>query len=297
MPDRLWVEPVPVDLAFNSPEANLARVEAEIAARLKPRPAKPGAPSNHERLFLFPELTLTGFVTKDPPCWRLGEGPVAALARLARDYRVGLAAGFPERNPARPGKPFNALALFGPDGRLVARYRKVHLFTLGAAPESKAYSAGNSGVVARFRGWRVGLAVCFDLRFARLFHAYARAGADLALVGSCWVAGPHKSEQFRTLAAAHAVLGQCYVASVNRAGRDPAFEYDGSAYVFSPFGESLYDGGPVAVDPERLAAARSLSVRSADRANYGVRTSVSGSRPSRTGAPRGGGTSPGRTGR
>ena len=263
----LSVEPVPLDLAYNDAAANLKAVETAVASRLAKAPEVP----SDERLFLFPELTLTAFVTKEPPAFSLTppDATVAAAAALARRFKTGLALGFPERAPGG-GKPLNALAVFGPDGALAGVYRKNHLFTLGSAPESAAYAAGDAGVLFDYRGWRVGLAVCFDVRFSALFHAYAKAGADLILVSSCWVGGPHKTEQYRTLTSAHAILTQAYVAAVNRAGRDPVWEYDGSAYVFSPFGADLHAGGPVRLDPAELEACRKLAVRVADRPSYPV---------------------------
>lgn len=265
----LSVEPVPLDLAYNNPAVNLKALEEAVAARLAARPEV----ASEERLFLFPELTLTAFVTKAPPAFSLApaDATVSAVAALAKRFKTGLAVGFPEKT-ADGGKPLNALAVFGPDGALAGVYRKNHLFTLGASPESAAYSAGDAGVVFDYRGWRVGLAVCFDVRFSALFHAYAKAGADLILVSSCWVGGPHKTEQYRTLTSAHAILTQSYVAAVNRAGRDPVWEYDGSAYVFSPYGANLHTGGPVRLDPAELEACRKLAVRVADRPSYPVKS-------------------------
>ncbi|TBR18949.1 carbon-nitrogen hydrolase family protein [bacterium] len=265
----LFVEPVPLDLAYNDSPANLKAVESAVAGRLAARPDVP----SEERLFLFPELTLTAFVTRDPPAFRLApaDETVGAVAALAKRFKTGLAVGFPER-AADGGKPLNALAVFAPDGAVAGVYRKNHLFTLGNAPESEAYAAGDGGVLFDYRGWRVGLAVCFDVRFSALFHAYAKAEADLILVSSCWVGGPHKTEQYRTLTSAHAILTQAYVAAVNRAGRDPVWEYDGSAYVFSPFGADLHQGGPVRLEESQLEACRKLAVRVADRPAYPVRS-------------------------
>lgn len=263
----LHVTPVALDLAWDDPAENIRRIEAAVDERLK---AAPQIPSDAQ-LFLFPELTLTGFVTKDPGAFRLAppDAPVEALSGLARRRKTAIAAGFPENGG---GRPFNALALFGPDGSLVARYRKLHLFTAGKTPESSAYAAGDEGVVARYRGWRIGLSICFDLRFPGLYHAYARAGADLVLAASCWLSGPHKAEQYRALGAAHAILGQCYLASVNRSGKDPSYEYEGAEYVFSPFGEQLYHGEPARLDPAELELCRRMAVRVGDRETYPVRT-------------------------
>ena len=253
----LHVHPVALDLAFNDVERNLEAVDATLGKRL----AEVERPEEH--LFLFPELTLTGFVTKEPPSFGLGEGPVARLASLAAKHRTAIAAGFPEK---AAGKPLNALVLFGPDGKLVARYHKLHLFTWGKNPEAATYQAGTTGVVASYRGWKLGFAICFDVRFPPLFHEYAKAGVDLLLISSCWIGGPHKTYQYKTIASGHAILAQAYVAAVNRAGKDPFFEYDGAEYVFSPFGEPA----GAELDPAELENARKLVVRPSDRPNYSI---------------------------
>ena len=264
---ELYIEPVAMDLAFNQPWENLKRIEAGVKARLAASPVP-----SEERLLLFPELSLTGFVTQAPAAFDLhgGDPLVERLRAIAAQNRTALAVGLPERNPRDAARPYNTLALLDPEGKIFAAYRKLHLFTLGAAPESACYSAGEKGVMAEYRGWKLGLSICFDLRFAGLYHQYARSGAELLLAPACWVGGPHKSEQFRTLGAAHAILSQAYLASVNRAGRDPAFEYDGAEYVFSPFGENLSKGGPCRLDRAELEACRRLAVRSADRPAYQV---------------------------
>lgn len=257
----LHVHPVGLDLAWNEPEANLRRMEGAIHERLLPG----SVPEEH--LFLFPELTLTGFVTKDPPAYEAGHLLVKRIGDLARANRVAIAAGYPERLPGE-AKPKNALALFGPGGEALARYHKVHLFTWGKNAEAAAYAPGKGGVTCSYRGWKLGLAICFDIRFPPLFHAYAKAGVDLLLVSSCWIGGPHKSQQYKTIASAHAILTQAFVAAVNRAGKDPFFEYDGAQYVFSPYGAELGPGA--SLDPKELDGARKLVVRPSDRDAYPV---------------------------
>lgn len=264
-PLALW--PAALDLAFNAPDKNLALIDSELDRRLKKTALPP-----EELLFVFPELTLTGFVTEEPPSFSLSDkkGPVARLREIAAARKTALAAGFPEKNPADPKKPFNCLAVFGPDGKLVASYRKVHLFTWGKNAESISYSRGDHGVTCEYRGWKLGLGVCFDVRFSGLFHQYARAGVDAVVISACWIGGPHKTYQYRTLCSAHAILTQSYVAAVNRSGRDPFFEYDGAEYGFSPFGEETAAGGPLRLDEKELEACRKLLVRPSDRDHYRI---------------------------
>lgn len=262
----LRLQPCPLDLAWNDPSENLRKIENSLKTNLK------NSSVPEEFLFLFPELTLTGFVTENPPSFSLRENPVQALAELAKKYRTAIAAGFPERNPKDSRRPFNTLAVFGPDGNLLGKYRKLHLFTVGKVPETEVFTAGENGIILEYRGWKTGLSICFDLRFPALYQQYARSAVDLILAPACWVGGEHKSYQFKTIGSAHAILSQAFLASVNRAGRDPAYEYDGTRYVFSPFGEDQLAGqtGGCLLDESLLEACRKMKVRPSDRKAYPV---------------------------
>lgn len=269
--EPLHLLPSAITLAYNDPAENLRRIEAAVEEGLK---ASPGVPSE-SILFVFPELTLTGFVTRKPVLGSLHppDALVSSLLEIAKRRRVGLVAGFPEASRKAGGSPRNCLVLAGPDGRVRAAYRKMHLFTVGDNPESAFYEPGETGTTCVYRGWRIGFAICFDLRFSALFFRYAKASADLVVVPACWIGGPHKSEQFRTLASAQAILMQSYLCAVNMSGKDPFHEYDGARYLFSPFGDDVFTGAPCALDYARLEACRKMKVRAADRAEYRVQPS------------------------
>jgi predicted amidohydrolase len=268
MKEPLYVCPVPMDLAWKDPAENLRRAEESVSRLL--RAAKVPA---EQALFVLPELTLTGFVTKDPEAYPAepAHPHVAAARELARRLGTGLVLGFPELNPADPARPFNTLALIGPDGRVACRYRKMHLFTAGKNSEAATYTAGDRGLTCVYRGWKLGFSVCFDVRFPPLYMRYAQAGADLILLSACWIGGPHKTYQFKTMSSAYAVLTQAYVCAVNRSGKDPFYEYDGSGYVFSPWGEDVFEGKPVALDASEIEKYRSLiQARLSDREDVRV---------------------------
>ncbi len=266
--ESLYLQPAALDLAWNDPQENLRRADAAVAARLKK--AKNVPPE--AQLFLFPELTLTGFVTENPTALSIDppHAHVDALREIARRRRIGMVAGIPEPNPLDAKKPFNTSVLIGPDGKIIAKYRKMHLFTLGKASEAAGYSAGAAGTTAVYRGWKIGFAICFDIRFSALLLEYAKDEVDLMVVSSCWVGGPHKAYQYRTINSSHAILTQAYVAAVNRCGKDPFFSYEAAEYVFSPFGENIYRKKPAKLDPDVLEKGRSLIVRPGDRESYSV---------------------------
>ena len=233
--------------------ANLGLVRDVVA-----RAADAGA-----ELLLLPEYTMherkrvdASFVAAAEPL----DGPFgSAVADLARSRGLPLVIGMVERDPAG-GRPYNTLGAFDADGGIAASYRKIHLFDSFGFRESEwiAPAPEPLPVTVRLAGLTVGLLTCYDLRFPELARALATEGADLLAVCSSWVPGPHKAEQWRTLARARAIENGCLVAGVNQA--EPISI--GRSLVVSPDGEVLAEaeGGPalvvVDVDPGEVTAAR-----------------------------------------
>lgn len=147
------------------------------------------------------------------------DGPVCQeLANTARRHRIGLVAGVVETSE-EPGKAYNTLVAFGPDGGRLAFYRKIHLFDAQGFGESAFIRPGPSTapVVFEHGGVRFGLMTCYDLRFPELARSLADAGAQVLLVCSSWVPGTHKTEQWLALNAARAIENSVYVAGACQA--------------------------------------------------------------------------------
>ena len=251
---------IPMALAWQNPAENIRRMRVEIETWL-------AAHSGIDRstlLFVFPELTLTGFTTESPANSAVtGDNPSVLDARkLASRFGVALAFGYPALMPS--GRVRNTLELVEPSGTVVARYEKLHLYTAGKTPESTTYEPGEKPVLAEYRGWKIAFGICFDLRFPELFRVYHEAGTDLVLLPACWVGGPTKSDQFRSLARAHAILGQTFFAALSCGGNDPFASYAAETLCFGPRGETLVDGAGVAtstrLDPALLDSARMLAI-------------------------------------
>lgn len=112
---------------------------------------------------------------------------------------------------------YNTTVAFDPDGREVARYRKIHLFdivTPDGTPygESRTYGAGEAVVTYEARGVRVGCAICYDVRFPELFLALRRAGAELLFLPSAFTV-PTGKDHWEVLIRARAIEAQCWVAA------------------------------------------------------------------------------------
>ena len=133
------------------------------------------------------------------------------------------------------GKYYNRMLWVQPDGR-IGIYDKRHLF--GYAGEDKHYTRGETRLITSVNGWRINLQVCYDLRFP----VWARNQGDeydVLLYVANWP--EPRSLAWRTLLQARAIENQCYVAGVNRVGKDGKdFNYVGESSVFGPLGELLW---------------------------------------------------------
>jgi nitrilase len=146
-------------------------------------------------------------------------GPAYEFLRgLARIHRIFVHGGSIIEAGGEGGRLRNTSLLFGPDGREVARYRKIHLFDITAPDgtgyrESAAYEGGREIVTAKGPGGvRLGLTICYDIRFPELYLALRRAGAELILVPSNFTLATGK-DHWEVLLRARAIETQCWVAA------------------------------------------------------------------------------------
>jgi predicted amidohydrolase len=179
-------------------------------------------------------------------------GPTLAWAsEQARANGVHLVAGsFVERDG---DELFNTSCLVGPDGELVAHYRKVHLFDVGVAGatsrESDTFSPGPGPVVASLgvvgdTAPKLGLTVCYDLRFPELFRIEALMGARIITVPSAFTRATGEAH-WELLLRARAVEDQVGVVAGAQWGTSPdGIVRHGHALVVDPWGRVLADAGP-----------------------------------------------------
>lgn len=166
-------------------------------------------------LAVLPEIWTPGYFAFDDYADAAGEATRIRerLADLASGHGIHLHGGsFVER---REGNLYNTSVLFGPDGAVVAEYSKIHLFGYGSR-EPEVLTPGTSPTVVDTELGRVGLAVCYDLRFPELFREMTDRGAELVLVASAW---PHpRVEAWNILAAARAIENQVFLVAANGVG-------------------------------------------------------------------------------
>ena len=172
-------------------------------------------------------------------------GPIARmLSSAAKREGVWLiAGGMPERAPD-PGRPFNASPVFNPNGELVCVYRKIHLFDVDVGDgatyrESASTSGGTEPVVCPISGLKVGLSVCYDLRFPELYRALNDRGAEVFTVPAAFTLATGK-DHWNVLLRARAIEGQAYVVAAAQWGAHPGGRRTfGKSCIVDPWGEVI----------------------------------------------------------
>ncbi len=183
-------------------------------------------------LLVFPEMTLTGFSMKAEILAEPLKGEsFEFFSEVSRNYGCDILAGIIEKND---GKYFNTLLHIN-GSELKSYYRKIHPFSYSA--EDKHFTRGEKTVISDIRNFSTGLSICYDLRFPELYRHYGKARAELIVVIANWP--DSRIEHWRTLLKARAIENQCYVAGVNRVGRDPKLNYTGYSSLFDPTGKEI----------------------------------------------------------
>lgn len=176
-------------------------------------------------------------------------GPIASTLRdLARTHGVAIVGGgMPERSP-EPTKPYNTSVCFDREGNLVARYRKVHLFDVSLPDgtelrESRGTLAGAEPCVTPLLGQRLGMTVCYDLRFPELFRKLAELQATLVTVPAAFTLTTGK-DHWHVLLRARAIENQVFVlAPAQHGAHGGGRRTYGKSLIVDPWGDVLAQVG------------------------------------------------------
>jgi predicted amidohydrolase len=250
----------------DDPAANLPVTEALIREA-----AAAGA-----ELILTPECT--NIVTADRERQRTmmtTEADDATLARLrtlaAELGRWIVAGSLLLKSGDADGRLVNRCFVIGPDGAICARYDKIHMFDVDlpngeSYRESRAFRPGGAAVTVEAAGARLGLSICYDLRFPYLYRALAGAGAQILTIPSAFTV-PTGRAHWHVLMRARAIETGCFVLASAQSGVHPVvvgrprLTY-GHSLAVSPWGEVIADAGEaigvtlVTLDPGEVTQAR-----------------------------------------
>jgi predicted amidohydrolase len=201
---------------------------------------------------------------------------LAGIRDLARETGAWILVGSLVIDPA--GEPdaeageerlANRSFLIDAAGGIVARYDKIHMFDIDlpggeSYRESNAYRPGGQTVVAETPWGRLGMSVCYDVRFPYLYRALAQAGADFLAVPSVFTV-PTGRAHWHVLLRARAIENGCFVFAPAQWGEHAGGRRSyGHSLIVDPWGEVLADGGEgtgivtAQIDPERIAKARGM---------------------------------------
>jgi len=205
---------------WNDPEGNREHLQSLL-----------GSNSGEFDLAVLPETFTTGFTgDADMPAETM-EGPTASWMREICQRNDAAMAGSIVVNEGE--HRFNRL-LFVTPGGVQAWYDKRHLFSYGG--EDARYTAGTRRVITEYKGWRINLQTCYDLRFPAWCRN--RGDYDLMLMVANWPA--RRIHHWSALLEARAIENQAWVIGLNRAGQDGnGLVYPGASAVHNPMGETL----------------------------------------------------------
>ncbi len=269
---------VQLDIAWEDQPANFGKV-SDLLARTG---------VNRGDLVILPEMFDTGFsfaIERTADSGRTLE----FLSGLATRLGAFVQGGRTVRNAAM-GRATNRAPVFGPDGRLLVEYAKIHPFSFGREPER---FDGGKEVITYPWGSAVSPphlpasppphltvcpAICYDLRFPELFRLGLLKGAEVYALGANWPDA--RQAHWRALLIARAIENQAFVLAVNRTGRDPHLNYVGGSIALGPRGEVLgeltaeeavlsveVDAREVHAWREKFPAWKDLRLVNADRAD------------------------------
>jgi len=219
-------------IAFGEIEANLCYVKDALR-----RLAKDGV-----ELAVLPEMWSCGFDYRklNALAQRTPE-IVAQLTELSRELSMVIVGSLPE---AHGEKVFNTAYLLD-RGTLAGSYRKMHLFSLMG--EDRALDSGDSYLVADTSVGRIGVMICYDLRFPELARRLALEGAEIVVVPGEWP--KPRAEHWRTLLRARAMENQLFVIAANCCGLIGKLDFFGQSLIIDAKGEILAEGGYQPCEP------------------------------------------------
>ncbi|HSA07383.1 MAG TPA: carbon-nitrogen family hydrolase [Candidatus Gastranaerophilales bacterium] len=170
-----------------------------------------------------------------------GGATTELLAGLAKKYNTNIVMGsFAEKLSDNDYK--NTSAVINRQGEIIGKYHKIHLFDYHGSEESKYFSAGNNAVIVETDIGKIGLTVCFDIRFPELYRCLSYAGADIITNVAAF---PYpKLDHWLTLNKARAIENLIYMVVVNQCGKVNIKRQNiGMSMVINPWGEIISCAG------------------------------------------------------
>ncbi|WKB35429.1 carbon-nitrogen hydrolase family protein [Terrilactibacillus sp. S3-3] len=167
------------------------------------------------------------------------DGPfVSGLAQTAKENSIYVVCGIFETKDDR--RAYNTTVFINRDGQVIYAYRKTHLYDAFKYKESDTIAPGDHPVqTARTEFGRIGLMVCYELRFPEIARLLALQGAGLIIMPSGWVRGPMKEAHWELLLRARAIENTVFICAANQTGNI----FTGNSMMIDPMGVILASAG------------------------------------------------------
>lgn len=209
-----------LQLYWEDKKANLEKAEAYLSLMKE----------EHVDLFLLPEMSLTGFSMHTDRTKETEKETVGKIRKLAESYQVSIGTGWVKD----AGKLCeNHYSIVTPKGEILD-YTKLHPFRF--AKETEYFQGGNALPVCEYEDFRIGVQICYDLRFPEPFQILSKQ-TELIIVPANWPAA--RSEHWKCLLKARAIENMVYIAGINCGGEMDGVPYSGDSAIYAPDGTML----------------------------------------------------------
>ena len=162
---------------------------------------------------------------------------VTTIANTAKENHIQVIGSFYEKS-TKKNRVYDTSFVIDKSGKVISTYRKIHLYdALGFRESDKMISGSKIAKPVKTSVGKVGLMICYDLRFPEMSRSLAVAGSEVLVAPSAWVKGDMKEEHWLTINKTRAIENGCYVIAPDQVGNI----YCGRSIVVGPFGKILLD--------------------------------------------------------
>ena len=162
---------------------------------------------------------------------------VTSILEAARKNSVQVVGTFYEKSP-KANRVYDTSFLTDRNGKIVSKYRKIHLYdALGFKESAKLYPGSSVARPIKTSAGKIGMMICYDLRFPEMSRMLASSGSEILVAPSAWVQGKMKEEHWVTINKTRAIENGCYVIAPGQVGNI----YCGRSMIVDPFGKVLLD--------------------------------------------------------
>jgi len=162
---------------------------------------------------------------------------VTTIAKAAKENQIQVVGSFYEKS-RKKDRVYDTCFVIGKSGKVISTYRKIHLYdALGFKESDKIVSGSKITKPVNTSLGKMGMMICYDLRFPEMARSLATAGAEVLVIPSAWVKGNMKEEHWVTINKTRAIENGCYVIAPDQVGNI----YCGRSLVVDPYGKILLD--------------------------------------------------------